>query len=79
MCRAISATYAHEQDQRILGIVIALVFGLSSLAAYGQASNEITAVDPSSAEPGTTGLVVTFTLDTDTPAAPPPVRHRKSS
>jgi len=36
-----------------------------------QSTNQIVAVVPSSAAQGTTGLLVTFTLDTDSPPAPP--------
>lgn len=39
--------------------------------AYGDVYNEIIAVSPNSAAQGITGLVVTFTLDTDEPPAPP--------
>ena len=45
--------------------------GLSATSAFGQATNQITAVSPNSAAQGTTNLLVTFTLDTDVPPAPP--------
>jgi len=54
-----------------LGIFMLAMLGLSAGPAFGQASNEITVVDPNSAEQGTTGLLVTFMLDTDSPLAPP--------
>jgi hypothetical protein len=44
---------------------------LSTGSAFGQATNEITDVDPNSAAQGTIDLLVTFTLDTDDPPAPP--------
>jgi len=47
------------------------VFALSLASAYGDLYNEIPAVSPDSAVQGTTGLTVTFTLDSDTPSAPP--------
>jgi hypothetical protein len=50
---------------------LALAAVLSCPLAYGQAANQITAIDPSSAAQGTPSLLVTFTLDTDTPPAPP--------
>ena len=39
--------------------------------AFGQATNQTTAVCPASAVQGTSGLTVTFKLDTDAPPAPP--------
>ena len=39
--------------------------------AFGQFTNQITQVSPDNASPGTTGLLVTFTLDTDFPPPPP--------
>jgi hypothetical protein len=39
--------------------------------AYSQDTNEITVISPNSAAQGTTNLLVTFTLDTDSPPAPP--------
>jgi len=39
--------------------------------AFPQDSNQITAVNPDTAAQGTTDLLVTFTLDTDAPPAPP--------
>jgi hypothetical protein len=46
-----------------------LVLNLS--IAYGQTTNDITAVNPNSAIQLTTGQTITFTLDTDDPPAPP--------
>jgi hypothetical protein len=40
-------------------------------AAAAQSQNQITLINPASALQGTTGLLVTFTLDTDSPPAPP--------
>jgi hypothetical protein len=49
-----------------LGMVLAV-----SRIALGQATNQITALEPDAAPQGTTNLLVTFTLDTDAPPAPP--------
>jgi len=54
-----------------IGALVLAVLSLSPGSAFGQATNEITVVDPDSAAQGTTGLLVTFTLDTDSPPAPP--------
>ncbi|MGD8452781.1 MAG: DUF1566 domain-containing protein [Phycisphaerae bacterium] len=48
-----------------------LTLSLWATPAFGQATNEITAVDPDSGAQGTVNLLVTFTLDTDVPPAPP--------
>lgn len=62
---------------RNLRFVRARVSGLGALTlllsglAFGQAVNQITAVSPTSAAQGTSGLRVTFTLDTDLPPPPP--------
>ena len=55
-------------------VVLALV-GLSAGAALGQATNQIAAINPNSAAQGTTGPLVTFALDTDSPPAPAGRRH----
>ncbi|MHC4445212.1 MAG: Lcl domain-containing protein [Planctomycetota bacterium] len=54
-------------------IVSAFLAALSIAAgtAHGQATNQIIAIDPNSAAQGTTGLLVTFTLDNDVPPPPP--------
>ncbi len=44
---------------------------LAATPAFGQAVNQITTVSPNSAAQGTANLLVTFTLDTDSPPAPP--------
>ncbi len=44
---------------------------LMAFTGFGQNVNQITAVSPASAAQGTSGLTVTFTLDTDAPPAPP--------
>lgn len=54
---------------RSVGLV-ALAF-LPTMRALGQAVNQITTVSPNSAAQGATNLLVTFTLDTDVPPAPP--------
>lgn len=51
-------------------LLVSLLVALPG-TAFGQASNQITLVNPDSAPQGTTGLLVTFTLDTDVPPAPP--------
>ncbi|WP_320046818.1 DUF1566 domain-containing protein [uncultured Ilyobacter sp.] len=48
-----------------------LVATLLAATACGQDYNDIRAVSPDSATPGTSGLVVTFTLDSDAPPPPP--------
>ncbi|HVP10801.1 MAG TPA: DUF1566 domain-containing protein [Phycisphaerae bacterium] len=47
------------------------LLSLSPASALGQATNQITVINPNSAAQGTTNLLVTFTLDTDAPPAPP--------
>ena len=42
-----------------------------SAPALAQNSNDIIAVDPDYTERGTSGLLVTFTLDSDNPPPPP--------
>ena len=56
---------------RLFGLffVIALIVSLSQ-SAFAQ-TNEILAVSPDTGEQGTTGLMVTFSLDTDFPPPPP--------
>jgi PKD repeat protein len=49
---------------------IGLVGLLAVCTAFGQSANQITGVSPATAAQGTT-LTVTFTLDTDSPPAPP--------
>ena len=57
---------------RLAVLVFALgILGSATPPALAQAANQITAVSPASAAQGTTGLLVTFTLDTDVPPAPP--------
>ncbi len=66
-----------QVDQRPYGalrgslMVATVVVAAATSAALGQATNEITQVDPVSAVQGTYGLLVSFTLDTDFPPAPP--------
>ncbi|MCP3936631.1 MAG: DUF1566 domain-containing protein, partial [Actinomycetia bacterium] len=55
-----------------LGTIFVLFSGLAvSAPALAQNANQITEISPDSAEQGTTGLLVTFTLDNDTPPPPP--------
>jgi len=55
--------------KRLLTPMLLLAALLATGAAFAQ--NQIVGVTPSSAAPGTSSLVVTFDLDTDTPSAPP--------
>ncbi len=50
---------------------MALTLLLISVPIQAQSTNEIIEIVPVSADSGTTGFLVTFTLDTDTPPAPP--------
>lgn len=52
-------------------LFVLVVLSVSTGSAFGQDTNQITVVDPNSAAQGTTSLLVTFTLDTDAPPAPP--------
>jgi hypothetical protein len=56
---------------RALWILAGAALSLSPGSAWGQATNQITAINPASAPQGSTNLLVTFTLDTDVPPAPP--------
>ncbi len=57
---------------RLAVLVLGLgILGSANPPVLAQAANQITAVSPASAAQGTTGLLVTFTLDTDVPPAPP--------
>ena len=58
-------------NRRGIGFLALAVLTCSTGPAFGQATNEITSIDPDSAAQGTTGLLMTFTLDTDPPPAPP--------
>ena len=49
----------------------AVAVAFCTLPVWGQATNELLSIDPSSADQGTPALIVTFTLDTDVPPAPP--------
>jgi PKD repeat protein len=52
----------------VVGVVLTLLVAAS---AFSQSANQITAVSPTNAAQGTSGLTMTFTLDTDSPPAPP--------
>jgi PKD repeat protein len=54
-----------------LAKTIGMVAFLATESAFGQNVNQITAISPATAAQGTSGLTVTFTLDTDSPPAPP--------
>ncbi len=54
----------------ILGLCVAAALSIA-LPAMAQSTNEITKVNPDTAERGTSGLTVTFTLDSDEPPPPP--------
>ncbi len=51
---------------RVWAVLLAMAGG-----AFGQVTNQIVAVTPAAAAQGTSGLTVTFALDTDAPPAPP--------
>ncbi len=55
-------------------ILTALVMGWFAGSVFAQ-QNEILSVLPNSAPAGTNGLVITLTLDTDTPPVPPPLTN----
>ncbi len=57
-------------DYRPGPVLLAAFWAWSAIAA-GQVTNQITAVSPSSAAQGATGVTVSFTLDSDTPPPPP--------
>ena len=69
---------SQRRSQTCLGIgsLALAVLGLSTGSVFGQATNQITVVDPNSAAQGTANLLVTFTLDTDSPPAPPTSSQR---
>ncbi|MCP4901152.1 MAG: hypothetical protein GY906_29635, partial [bacterium] len=48
-------------------LIVAMTVLAGAPLALAQAANDIIAVDPDSAERGTTALPVTFTLDSDNP------------
>jgi hypothetical protein len=57
---------------RAWGLVIAFLAGMTlALPGLAQNANQIIAIDPDSAQQGTTGLLITFTLDNDVPPPPP--------
>lgn len=58
--------------RRWAGLLVMVFLITLSGTAFGQFTNEITEVNPNSAPPGTNGLLVSFTLDTDFPPPPPP-------
>jgi hypothetical protein len=57
---------------RSLGLLLVGLLVTLPGTALGQFSNQITLVNPDSAPQGTSGLLVTFTLETDFPPPPPP-------
>ncbi|HPF39656.1 MAG TPA: DUF1566 domain-containing protein [Phycisphaerae bacterium] len=67
MLRAQPETKSHRR----ISCLSIVVFALTTGSALAQVTNEITSIDPISAERGTSNLLVTFTLDTDAPLAPP--------
>jgi hypothetical protein len=60
----------HGQNARV-GIAMATALVLASGTALAQNTNQITEVSPNADVQGTTGLLVMFTLDSDTPPPPP--------
>lgn len=71
MRRTATQTRWNSHARWEIGFSVLVVLSISVGAARGQATNQITAVDPNTAPQDTTGLLVTFTLDTDSPPAPP--------
>ncbi len=53
------------------GMLTLGLLGVPTAPALGQNTNQITVVSPDSVAQGASGVVVTFTLDTDVPPAPP--------
>ncbi len=58
-------------DRLITVLAVVMTVLACSAPLLAQDSNNILSVDPSSAERGTSGLLVTFTLDSDNPPPPP--------
>ena len=61
--------FAQPTTMLVLAAIVA--WGPAATSSFAQASNELTGVQPTSAPQGTLSLLVTFTLDTDSPPAPP--------
>ena len=62
---------AAEMMKTMLGMGLEALFLVVGSALGQGLANEILTVSPEWAPPGTNGLTVTFTLDTDAPPAPP--------
>jgi PKD repeat protein len=62
----------NPETNRITNVLgVTLLATLAAASGMAQSTNQITAVSPTSAAQGTSGLTLTFTLDTDSPPAPP--------
>ena len=57
--------------ETIVTVVLTFVLLVISVPLRAQSTNEITQINPAQANPGTANVTVTFTLDTDSPPAPP--------
>ncbi len=68
---ATAATARLSPQSRRAGLLALLLASALAGPAGAQVTNQITALDPSAAAQGESGLLVTFTLDTDSPPAPP--------
>jgi hypothetical protein len=53
------------------GLLLAAFLVAFHGTAFGQITNQITQISPANAPPGTAGLLVTFTMETDFPPPPP--------
>lgn len=71
MNRMTTVTRRHRLAGWEIGLLALAAWGWCTGPACGQATNQITAVDPNTAAQGTSDLLVTFALDTDAPPAPP--------
>ena len=57
--------------RRLPGLLLVLMLAAVHGSASGQIYNQVTSVSPDSASQGSSGLLVTFALDADSPLAPP--------
>ena len=62
------------KTRNLVAIAVLLACLALAMPVHAQDTNEIIAVVPDSAQTGTTGLLVSFTLDSDVP--PPPICSR---
>ena len=57
--------------ENLVAFAVLLACLALTMPVHAQNTNEIIAVVPDSAQAGTTGLLVSFTLDSDAPPPPP--------